>query len=142
MSVTFAPRARMAVKRPVPRGIDEGDELSIYLSLVGTDGLGDSTGFLRGHVGLADAVKERGFPVVDMAEHRYYRRPRLPLGRSRLLHHCGRLAWRFGLRPLPQKPADDLGLLLGNHVECAEVRHAQLLQGQNEVPGGHAQLAR
>ena len=51
----------------VPRGVDEGDQAARGMGLVGADALGDAPGFAAGDFGGADAVKEAGFAVVDVA---------------------------------------------------------------------------
>ncbi len=60
----------------VARGIDEGDQLTVFLNLVSTDVLGDATGFTRNHIGVADRVEQRGLAVVDVTHDGDNRRPR------------------------------------------------------------------
>ncbi len=76
MSVTSAPRARMAVNASWPGRVDEGDPAAVLLDLVGADLLGDPAGLAGGDGGLADGVEQRGLAVVDVAEHGDHRRSR------------------------------------------------------------------
>ena len=68
MSVTLAPRARMAVNASWPGVSTKAIFLPFVLDLVGADVLGDAAA-LGGHdVGLADAVQQRRLAVVDVAQ--------------------------------------------------------------------------
>ena len=88
MSVTLAPRARMAVNASWP-----GVSMKVTSwplgrrHLVGADVLGDAAGLALGHVGLADGVEQRGLAVVDVAHDGDDRRPRqlvlVGVGRAR-----------------------------------------------------------
>ena len=49
---------------------------AFHRDAVGTDMLGDAAVFVRGHIGFADAVQERGFAMVDMAQNGDDRRTR------------------------------------------------------------------
>src|SRR4051812_31518942 len=57
-------------ERLVTRGVDEGDRPLVVLQLgddlVGADVLGDATGLLRHHVGVADRIEELRLAVVDV----------------------------------------------------------------------------
>ena len=74
MSVTLAPRARIAVKAAWPGRVEEGDRLLLVVDLVGADVLGDAAGLARGDLGLADRIEQRGLAVVDVAHDRHHRR--------------------------------------------------------------------
>ena len=74
MSVTWAPRARMAVKASWPGRVEEGDRLVADVDLVGADVLGDAAGLAGDDVGLADGVEQRRLAVVDVAHDRDHRR--------------------------------------------------------------------
>ena len=67
MSVTFAPRERMAVNASWPGRIEEGDSVLAALDRVGADVLGDAAGLARRDAGLADGIEQRGLAVVDVA---------------------------------------------------------------------------
>ena len=75
MSVTCAPRARMAVKAAWPGRVDERDAVALPLDLVGADVLGDAAGLARHDVGRADAVEQQRLAVVDVAHDGDDRRP-------------------------------------------------------------------
>src|SRR3954453_239525 len=68
-------------ERLVTRGVDEGDPALLAVDLrrhlVGADVLGDPTGLLRDHVGVADRVEELGLSVVDVTHDGDDRRTRL-----------------------------------------------------------------
>ncbi len=74
-SVTWAPRARMAVKASWPGVSRKVTFLPSMLDLVGADVLGDAAGFAGRHVRLADRVQQRRLAVVDMAHDGDDRRP-------------------------------------------------------------------
>ena len=79
ISVTLAPRARMAVKASWP-GVSTKVILPVrHLHLVRTDVLGNSARFAGGDLGFADRVEERGLTVVDVPHDGHDRRPRLKL---------------------------------------------------------------
>jgi hypothetical protein len=59
--------------------VDEGDQLTVLLDLVGTDVLGDAAGFTRDHIGATDGIEQRGLAVVDVAHDGDHRRPRYHL---------------------------------------------------------------
>ena len=67
MSVTFAPRARMAVKASWPGVSRKGDLLALVIDPVSADVLGDAAGLARRDAGIADGIHERGLAVIDMA---------------------------------------------------------------------------
>ena len=76
MSVTFAPRARMAVNASWP-GVSRNVDLApVDLGLVGADVLGDPACLGLDDRALADRVEERRLAVVDVAHDRDDRRPR------------------------------------------------------------------
>ena len=62
MSVTLAPRARMAVKASWPGVSRNVIGLAVVLDLVGADVLGDAAGLAGGHLGLADGVEQVVLP--------------------------------------------------------------------------------
>ena len=68
MSVTLAPRARIAVKAAWP-----GVSMKVILAavgrghLIGADVLGDAARFARDDIGLANGVEQRGLAVIDVA---------------------------------------------------------------------------
>ncbi len=74
MSVALAPRARIWGERSVAWGIEEGDHAAVGFHVVGTDVLGNATGFTSGHLGATDVVEQRGLTVVNVAHHGNYRR--------------------------------------------------------------------
>jgi hypothetical protein len=77
MSVTLAPRARMAVNASWP-----GVSMKVIFlpagqrHLVGADMLGDAAGLAGGDVGCAQRVEQRGLAVVDVAHDGDHRRTR------------------------------------------------------------------
>ena len=73
-SVTFAPRARIAVKASWPGVSRKVIVLLVVVDLVGADVLGDAAGLAGGDLGLADRVEQRGLAVVDVAHDRDDRR--------------------------------------------------------------------
>ncbi len=62
-------------ERLVAGGVDEGDQATVLLDLVGADVLGDATGLAGDHVGVADLVEELGLAVVDVAHDGDHGRP-------------------------------------------------------------------
>ena len=77
MSVTWAPRWRMAVNASWP-----GVSMKVIFAqrrhhLIGADMLGDAAGLLAHHIGRADGVEQRGLAVIDMAHDGDHRRARL-----------------------------------------------------------------
>ena len=74
MSVTLAPRARMAVKASWPGVSRKVIVLAVVVDLVGADVLRDAARLARDHLGLADRVEQRGLAVVDVAHDRDDRR--------------------------------------------------------------------
>ena len=80
MSVTFAPRARMAVNASWPgvsmNVIGRSSPSLVGDDLVGTDGLGDAAGLGLHHVGVPDRVQQLGLAVVDVTHDGDHRRPR------------------------------------------------------------------
>ena len=65
-------------ERLVTRGVDEGDPALVAVDLggdlVGTDVLGDATGLLVDHVGVAERVEQLGLSVVDVTHDGHDRR--------------------------------------------------------------------
>ena len=74
MSVTWAPRARMAVNASWPGVSRKVIGLVADVDLVGADVLGDAAGLAGDDVGLADRVEQRRLAVVDVAHDRDDRR--------------------------------------------------------------------
>ena len=46
--------------------VDEGDQTTICLHLIGADVLGNATGFSRHHIGFAQRIQQRGFAMVNV----------------------------------------------------------------------------
>ena len=99
MSVTLAPRARIAVKAAWP-GVSRKVIFwpPCQLHLIGADMLGDAAGFARDHVGLAQRIQQRGLAVVDMAHDGDDRRTRQQMGVFVLRRRSGLPARRFRRR--------------------------------------------
>ena len=76
MSVTFAPRARMAVNASWPGVSRNVIRLPVDLGLVRADVLGDAPRLGLDHGGLANRVEERRLAVVDVTHDRHDRRAR------------------------------------------------------------------
>ena len=91
MSVTLAPRARIAVNAAWPGVSRKVIFWPFALDLIGADVLGDAAGLAGDHVGLADGVEQRGLAVVDVAHDGDDRR-RAARGRR-----SSSAAWRRGL---------------------------------------------
>ena len=79
MSVTLAPRARMAVNAAWPGRVDERDGLAVVLHLVGADVLRDAAGLAGCDRGVADGVEQAGLAVVDVTHDGDDRSPRLEI---------------------------------------------------------------
>src|SRR5690606_28386357 len=62
-------------ERLVTRRVDEGEESTVALDLVGADVLGDAAGLAGDDVRAADAVEDRGLAVVDVTHDGDDRRP-------------------------------------------------------------------
>ncbi len=77
MSVTFAPRARIAVKAAWPGVSRKVMRLAFVIDAVGADVLGDAAGFARRDARLADRVHERRLAVIDVTHERDDRAARL-----------------------------------------------------------------
>ena len=113
MSVTLAPRARMAVNASWP-----GVSMKVILSpasvvdLIGADVLRDAAGLAGGDVGLADGVEQRRLAVVDVAHDGDDRRAR----------------------------REDLALVLGADEAFLDVGLGDTLRRMTEL--GHDQLGR
>ena len=74
MSVTLAPRARMAVKASWPGVSRKVIFRPSIIGLVGADVLRDPAGLGLDHRGLANRVEQRRLAVVDVAHDRDDRR--------------------------------------------------------------------
>ena len=74
MSVTWAPRARMAVNAAWPGVSRKVIGPPAVCHAVGADVLRDAAGLAGDHVGAADAVQQRRLAVVDVTHHRHHRR--------------------------------------------------------------------
>ena len=85
MSVTLAPRARISVNASWPGVSTKAIARPSLLDAVGADVLRDAALFVRRHVDADDPVQQRRLAVVDVAEERDDRRPRLQLRRVVLL---------------------------------------------------------
>ena len=145
MSVTCAPRARMAVKAWWP-GVSRKviARSPGRVDVVGADVLRDAARLAGDDVGLADVVEQRGLAVVDVAHDGDHRRPRYQL--------LGRVLGLFGLQLggvlvlahglEAERGGDQLDLV---EVEPLVHRHhqAQLLEGElDDLGGGHLHGAR
>ena len=145
MSVTWAPRARMAVNAWWP-GVSRKVILRSpgRVDVIGADVLGDSAGLAGHDVGLADVVEQRGLAVVDVAHDGDHRRPRHQL--------LGRVVGGVALdlrrvlvlpdRLEAERRGDQLDLV---EVEALVDRHhqAQLLERElDDLGGGHLHRAR
>ena len=60
-------------ERLVARGVQKGDHAARGFNVVSPNVLGDATGFTGGHTGLADAVEQRSFAMVNVAHDRHHR---------------------------------------------------------------------
>ena len=67
MSVTFAPRARIAVKAAWPGVSRKVMRVPFVIDRVGADVLRDAAGFARRDARLADRVHQRRLAVIDVA---------------------------------------------------------------------------
>jgi hypothetical protein len=76
MSVTWAPRARMAVNAAWPGVSMKVMTWPFCDGLVGADVLGDATRLAGCHILLANRVEQAGLAVVDVAENGHDRRTR------------------------------------------------------------------
>ena len=76
MSVTFAPRARIAVKAAWPGVSRKVIFCPFVIDAVGADVLRDSAGFARGDARLANRVHQRSLAVIDVAHESDDRRAR------------------------------------------------------------------
>ena len=76
MSVTFAPRARIAVNASWPGRVEEDDALAVVVDLARADVLGDAAALAGGDLGRADGVEQARLAVVDVAHHGHDRGPR------------------------------------------------------------------
>ena len=75
-------------KGGVTRCIDEGDLLTIFFDLVGTNMLGDPAGLFGGNFGGAYPVEQRGFTVIDVPHDRNDRRTHFGILISHLIVAC------------------------------------------------------
>ena len=79
-------------ERSVAGRIEESDASTvIQVQVIGTDVLGDPSGFANDHVGLPYVIEQRCLPVVDVSHHGDHRGPRneprlidLPFGLNEL----------------------------------------------------------
>ena len=118
MSVTFAPRARMAVNASWPGRVEERDPAVVVLDLVRADVLRDAAGLGLDDRGLADRVEQRRLAVVDVAHDRDDRRARDEI-RLGVLEDLGLLVLLGGVldRDLAlQLGGDQLHLLVGERL--------------------------
>jgi hypothetical protein len=81
MSVTFAPRARMAVNASWPGVSRNVTFRPVDRHLVGADVLCDPARLGLDDLGVADRVEERRLAVVDVPHDRDHGRPRHEIGR-------------------------------------------------------------
>ena len=76
MSVSLAPRARMAVNAAWP-GVSRKLMTPFgVVDMIGTDVLGDAAGFAGGDLGTADVVEQRSLAVIDVPHDGHDRRTR------------------------------------------------------------------
>ena len=93
MSVTRAPRARIAVNASWPGRVEEDDALAVVIDLAGADVLGDAAALAGRDLGRAEGVEQAGLAVVDVTHDRDDRGARLERRRVVLLEEglLGRL---------------------------------------------------
>jgi hypothetical protein len=93
MSVTLAPRARIAVNASWPGVSRKTTRLPSWVTSLRTDVLGDATPLPGGHLGRPDRVEQAGLAVVDVAHDGHDRGARLEERRIVLLEQdfLGRL---------------------------------------------------
>ncbi len=104
-------------ERRVAGRIQEGDQASLLLHLVGADVLGDAARLARGHLRLADGVQQGGFAVIHMAEDGHHRGAALEQGLVLAGDHLppqGHLA-HFLLDSFDHFLRDGLESILGHH---------------------------
>ncbi|MNZ67818.1 hypothetical protein D3C78_860740 [compost metagenome] len=63
-------------ERSVAWGIEEGDHAAVGFHVVGTDVLGNTTGFASGNLGTTDVVEQRGLTMVNVTHDGNDRRTR------------------------------------------------------------------
>ena len=141
MSVTLAPRARIAVKAAWPGVSMKVILLAVRLDLIGADVLGDAAGLAGDDVGLADGVEQRGLAVVDVAHDGDDRRTRTAGPRRRRRVEQAFLDVGFGdaAYRVADFLDDELGGVGVDHV-VACMHLALLHQELDDVDGafGHA----
>ena len=110
-------------ERLVTRGVDEGDAtvvaVDLGVDLVGTDVLGDATGLLVDHVGVAQRVEELGLSVVDVTHDGHDRRTDDQVGLVALVGtelEVERLE-QLAVLVLGRDDLDDVVELLGEQLE-------------------------
>ena len=81
-------------KGRVAGGVEEGDSARIHIDRISADMLGDAAGFARDHFGVADAIEQRGFAVVNMAHKGDDRWTDFEIFGPFLFDRCNRLARR------------------------------------------------
>ena len=79
MSVTLAPRARMAVNASWPGVSRKVTRRPCTSDRIGADVLRDAAGLAGGDVGLAHGVEQRRLAVIDVPHDRDHRRARLQM---------------------------------------------------------------
>ena len=142
MSVTLAPRARIAVNAAWP-----GVSMKVILPcrrrihLIGADVLGDAAGLAADHVGRADGVEQRGLAVVDVTHDGHDRRARRQLRRivGDVEHAFLDVGFGDALDAVAEFLGDELGGVGVDHV--VDRHHLALLhQDLDDVDGalGHA----
>ena len=113
MSVTCAPRARMAVKAAWPGVSMKVMGWPCQLDLVGADVLGDAAGLAGHDVGRADAVEQQRLAVVDVAHDGDDRRARPLVGLVLLVLVLEVAGQQLGLLLLAGVDQADVGADLG-----------------------------
>ena len=143
MSVTWAPRARMAVNASWPGVSRKVIGLVADVDLVGADVLGDAAGLTGDDVGLAHGVEQRRLAVVDVAHDRDHRRAldevlRGVLELGLLVDLVGRVD---DLDLLVELVGEDLDRVVGQRL--GERGHlAQLHQLLDDLGDRHAEVLR
>ena len=139
MSVTFAPRARMAVNASWPGVSTKVIAGCPARDVIGADVLGDAARLARDDVRLPDVVEQRRLAVVDVAHDRDDRRPRHQLsGVSSTCSVSSSAAYSSSRTASnPNADGDQLDLV---EVEPLVHRHhqPQLLEGElDDLGSGH-----
>ena len=131
MSVTLAPRARMAVNASWPGVSRKVISRPSWCDLVRADVLGDAAGLARRDLGGADGVQQRRLAVVDVAHDRDDRRAgdQVLLG---VVEHLGTLGLLLGVDDV------DLALQLGRDELDRVVREG--LRDRGHLAQAHQRL--